>query len=212
MRTVTLAGAVAIWGLIHSLLASNQAKHVAARVLGARFFDGYRLAYNAFAAVSFVPILLLTRAIPGDLLYVVRAPWFFVMLAGQGVAAALILVALWQTDLLSFLGIRQIIGVRRESGLTTAGLYRWSRHPQYFLGLLILWLTPIMTMSFLTVFAVLTVYLFVGATFEERRLRREFGAAYDEYRSRTPMIFPDLRVRKAPTSRPAGTSADQLRG
>jgi protein-S-isoprenylcysteine O-methyltransferase Ste14 len=38
-----------------------------------------------------------------------------------------------------------------------------------------------------------TVYILVGAYFEERKLLREFGAAYAEYKSKTPMLIPWLK-------------------
>lgn len=37
-----------------------------------------------------------------------------------------------------------------------------------------------------------TVYIVVGAFYEERKLEREFGAAYSEYKSKTPMLIPGL--------------------
>jgi protein-S-isoprenylcysteine O-methyltransferase Ste14 len=39
----------------------------------------------------------------------------------------------------------------------------------------------------------LTVYILVGAYFEERKLLREFGQEYAEYRSVTPMLIPGLK-------------------
>ena len=47
--------------------------------------------------------------------------------------------------------------------------------------------------NLLAVILVLSVYVFIGAALEERRLLHEFGAAYSEYRSHTPMIIPGLR-------------------
>jgi protein-S-isoprenylcysteine O-methyltransferase Ste14 len=36
----------------------------------------------------------------------------------------------------------------------------------------------------------------VGAFFEERKLEREFGAAYTEYKAATPMLIPGLVFRR----------------
>jgi protein-S-isoprenylcysteine O-methyltransferase Ste14 len=47
-----------------------------------------------------------------------------------------------------------------------------------------------MTANTLAVFGALTVYLLVGAALEERRLLREFGDAYGDYRRSTPMLLP----------------------
>jgi len=66
------------------------------------------------------------------------------------------------------------------------GLYRWVRHPLYTAGLLFIWLIPVMTANLLALNIGLTIYLITGALFEERKLVREFGEAYIEYRKVTP--------------------------
>lgn len=63
-------------------------------------------------------------------------------------------------------------------------LYRYSRHPLYVATLGILWLRPVMTEGGLLLAAGLTVYLFIGMQFEERKLVRELGEAYREYQRR----------------------------
>ncbi len=37
-----------------------------------------------------------------------------------------------------------------------------------------------------------TVYLIIGSSYEEQKLRDEFGEAYDDYRRRTPAFLPQL--------------------
>jgi len=56
-------------------------------------------------------------------------------------------------------------------------------------------LTPIMTSSLLVLNIGLTIYLVVGALYEERKLVREFGETYIDYQQRTPMIIPLVRGR-----------------
>lgn len=63
-------------------------------------------------------------------------------------------------------------------------LYRYSRHPIYVAVLGILWLRPMMTEGGLLLAATLTVYIFVGMYFEERKLERELGPVYREYQRR----------------------------
>jgi protein-S-isoprenylcysteine O-methyltransferase Ste14 len=118
------------------------------------------------------------------------------MLAGQGVAAFLLLYGVLQTDTLSFVGLRQLVEPDGKPGtLVTSGLYRFVRHPLYSAGLLFLWLTATMTLNQLIVYICATIYIFIGAYFEERKLLREFGAAYAEYKAATPMIIPGLRFK-----------------
>ena len=66
------------------------------------------------------------------------------------------------------------------------------RHPLYTAGLLFLWLTPGMSLNSLTLYIASSLYILVGAYFEERKLLREFGQAYAEYQKQTPMIIPRL--------------------
>jgi protein-S-isoprenylcysteine O-methyltransferase Ste14 len=71
-----------------------------------------------------------------------------------------------------------------------AGLHSWVRHPLYFLGLVLIWLTPQMTINRLVLFAALSLYLYVGTFFEEGRLVAEFGDSYRAYQSQVPRLIP----------------------
>jgi len=187
------------------VLASHSIKESLCRLAGTAARRFYRLAYNGFAVVSFLPILTLMRALPDRVLYLVPAPWQQGMLVGQSLAALLLLAGLLQTDGLTFIGLSQLMNPQAEGNtLVTRGLYRFVRHPLYLFGLIFLWLTPLMTLNMLIVYIALTLYIFAGAWFEERKLLRQFGAAYADYRARTPMIVPGLRFgRKAPQRSPS---------
>jgi protein-S-isoprenylcysteine O-methyltransferase Ste14 len=187
--------AVALYGILHSLLASKSAKALAQRWLGASAERGYRLAYNLFAGVSLLPVLALPALLPDSPLYRIPSPWAYLALAVQGLALLALLVGLWQTGVWSFLGLEQLLRPvgGGNSRLVVRGLYRWVRHPLYTAGLVFLWFTPIMTVNLLALYIGLSLYLVIGAYFEERRLLREFGAAYAEYQRRTPMLVPRLR-------------------
>jgi len=184
---------IAAWGIVHSWLASLSAKDLFRRWFGNGFMRLYRLGYNVFSFVSFLPILWLMVVLPNRALYQVPAPWMYIMLIGQILAALLLLVGVLQTDTLSFVGLRQLIEKdEKPASLVTRGLYRFVRHPLYSAGLLFLWLTPNMTINSLTVYLAATFYILIGAYFEERKLLREFGEAYAVYRRNTPMLIPGL--------------------
>jgi protein-S-isoprenylcysteine O-methyltransferase Ste14 len=182
-----------LWGVIHSILASNAIKTWLTRLIGQRLMRGYRLFYNFFSLVSFLPILYLVAVLPDAPLYSVPAPISYAMILGQGVAALLLLVGVLQTDTLSFIGLRQLFEEERPAKFVTNGLYRLVRHPLYTSGLLFLWLSPQVTVNSFTLYVGATIYIFIGAYFEERKLVREFGAAYAEYKSKTPMLIPWLK-------------------
>lgn len=184
---------VVIWGVVHSIMASLGFKEFLRRTLGDGFMKFYRLLYNVFAVVSFVPILYLMVVLPDENLYQVPSPWSYVMSAGQGISVILLFVTVLQTDSLSFIGLRQLFEEEKSGSLVTNGFYRFIRHPLYTFGLLILWLSPSMSVNSFIVYFALTIYIFVGAYFEERKLLREFGQEYVNYRSVTPMLIPGLK-------------------
>ncbi|HET7142676.1 MAG TPA: hypothetical protein VFI68_01545, partial [Anaerolineales bacterium] len=182
MSIVILLLTLALWGVVHSILASNFAKDM----LGGKGF--YRLGYNIFAGISFLPILYLMFRLPDRAVYQVPAPWKFFLLGAQGIAALLLLIAFLQTDPLSFIGLRQLFEETGSGALVTRGLYRVVRHPLYAFGLLLIWLSPSASQNSLTVYAGATLYTLIGAYFEEQKLIREFGEAYLSYKQNTPML------------------------
>jgi protein-S-isoprenylcysteine O-methyltransferase Ste14 len=189
--------AVLIWGVVHSITASLEVKNWIHRTLGDTGVRFYRLAYNLFSFISFLPILWLMAVLPDRVLYQIPAPWVYLSITGQLVAVVLLVVGVLQTDSLSFVGLRQLFeGKQRPSKMVTQGLYRWMRHPLYTAGLLFIWLTPIMSINSLIVIISATIYIIVGALFEERKLEREFGSAYVEYKAVTPMLIPGLHFRR----------------
>jgi protein-S-isoprenylcysteine O-methyltransferase Ste14 len=186
---------IALWGSIHSLLASLSFKSLLRRTLGDKFMKPYRLLYNIFAVISIAPVLYLMAVLPDEVLYQAPPPWSYLMWLGQGISVFLLFVAVSQTDVLSFAGLRQLIEEEKTGKLVTHGLYRFVRHPLYTFSLLILWLSPKVTINSFIVYLALTLYVLVGAFFEERKLLREFGQEYANYRSVTPMLMPGLKSR-----------------
>jgi protein-S-isoprenylcysteine O-methyltransferase Ste14 len=189
--------AMLIYGLVHSWLASLGFKAWVQHWLGERGSRIYRLAYNLFAVVSLLPVLVLPALLPDQPLYAIPFPWLLISLALQGLAVVALLLGLLQTGLWSFLGLSQLNGGSPSgpSKLVVRGLYRWVRHPLYSAGLVFIWLTPLMTTNLLAFNLGATIYLIVGALFEERKLLREFGEEYANYRARTPMLVPGLKLK-----------------
>lgn len=178
-------------------MASVEAKDWVHRTFGETGRRFYRFFYNIFAVISFAPILWLMVVLPDQVLYRIPVPWVFLSFAGQFAATLVLVVGVLHTGALSFLGLRQLIeGEKRQSRLVTDGLYRWVRHPLYTAGLLFIWLTPVMSQNTLVVMIAATIYIIGGAFFEERKLKREFGREYEEYRSKTPMLIPGLNFRR----------------
>jgi protein-S-isoprenylcysteine O-methyltransferase Ste14 len=188
---------VLLWGMLHSLLASIKVKELVRQVFGPRVDHFYRLAYNVFAGVSFLPVLAVAALTTDRRLYLLSLPLSGLMVLGELLAVAALVIGFRQTDAWEFLGLRQLGESFKPSKLTTSGLYRYVRHPLYTAGLALIWLLPLMTVNVLAINIALTVYVIAGAAFEERKLRREFGQDYADYMAVTPMFILFVKGNKS---------------
>lgn len=140
------------------------------------------------------------------LILVLWQPWAGDVWRVDGVAAVILwgicalgwviaIAATFAIDHLELTGLRQAgwAPLRREdatSGLYVGGMYAVVRHPLMTGLLLAFWATPRMSASHLLFALASTGYIAVGVMFEERDLRRTFGAAYDDYADRVPGLLP----------------------
>ena len=187
---VTLV-AVGLYGGFHSWLASQRVKawlYARWPRLERRF---YRLIYNIIAGITLLPVLAVPAFIPGINLYRIGPPWVFATLLLQAAGLLLIVVGLLQTGPMAFLGLSQLMeGNPSEGALVVSGVYRHIRHPLYTGGMLVIWFTPLMTSSVLALDLGLSLYLYIGSIFEERKLARSFGEPYVEYQRQVPRFIP----------------------
>jgi protein-S-isoprenylcysteine O-methyltransferase Ste14 len=127
---------------------------------------------------------------------------------------SIVLASTFMIDHFDLSGLRQAFFALRGAELPaqsfkTPLLYRIVRHPLMLGLLLAFWATPEMSAGHLLFSIVNTAYILVGLQFEERDLIAEFGATYQQYRRRVPMLLPRIfRRRRAEDSRPrlVGTS------
>ena len=124
-----------------------------------------------------------------------------------------ILASSYMIDHFELFGLRQVIAalcgaVARAHLFKTPLLYRVVRHPIMLGFLVVFWAAPHMTAGHL-LFAVMTTgYILVGVRLEERDLVAQFGARYEQYRRRVPMLMPRCPRPPVPASRPAGSVND----
>jgi protein-S-isoprenylcysteine O-methyltransferase Ste14 len=188
---------VLVYGLIHSLLASMWFKNLICRWMGSSTDRWYRLGFNLLATLTFLPVVAFPALLPDQPLYAIHFPWVLLSSVGQLLAVYALVIGLRQTGVWQFLGLRQLVTSEKVDSpeFVVGGLYRYVRHPLYTAGLVFIWLTPLMTVNILALNLGLSVYLIIGAKFEERKLEREFGKVYLSYREKTPMLIPALRRR-----------------
>jgi protein-S-isoprenylcysteine O-methyltransferase Ste14 len=128
----------------------------------------------------------------------IRAVYF----AGWGV----MITATYLIDHWELFGLRQVNAYCRGRDYTpkpfaVPALYRIVRHPIYLGWLLILWASPVMTVTHLVAALGLTIYILVGIRLEERDLVREFRC-YRQYRRKVPMLIPSTTRRLDPEHEP----------
>jgi protein-S-isoprenylcysteine O-methyltransferase Ste14 len=188
-----------LWATAHSISASSKFKSQVRRKMGARTYDGtYRLLYNITATITFLPVLVAgDRAIPHQIVWQLDRPVNMLFIALQLLGLAGLTVSLLQTDVLRFAGVGQFVrylqgraDVNPSPVLITAGAYRIVRHPLYFFSLLVLWFSPVMTLSLLLFNVAATLYFWIGSGYEERRLAAAFGEKYEAYRRSVPRLVP----------------------
>jgi protein-S-isoprenylcysteine O-methyltransferase Ste14 len=191
---ITPVLSLAAFAVIHSLTASLPFKRLLVRSLGSRADRLYLPAYSLVAVLTLLPLVYQLYKNPGRVLYKMPSPWRWLMVGGQLIAGSLAPRAF--RDAPHRFEIRsQLSGPQTVEGgtLKIRGVYRWVRDPFLLSGLVMIWLTPIMTVNLLIVYLLTIVYLFLGSLHWETRLEAQFGDEYREYRKRVHRIIPGLR-------------------
>ncbi|MCQ3929186.1 MAG: hypothetical protein DPW16_01910 [Chloroflexi bacterium] len=194
--------AILVYGSFHSLLAAFGIKAWFVTAFGRRAYEGvYRLFFNVVATISFLPVLIVVGANPGETMWQVDAPLSYVLLGIQAVGLIGLVISLLQIDTLRFLGLSQYVAWQNgkslplpEEPLQIGGVYALVRHPLYFFSLLLLWPSPMMTTGMLGLYVGVTLYFAVGSLLEEQKLQRAFGQPYLDYQSQVAWMIPYIKL------------------
>lgn len=184
------------FGVQHSGMARPGAKRVMARIVSDTLV---RSTYVLISSLSVVVLMVCWQPI-GIVVWHIESPLPRVALAGGYLAGwALIVRATFLIDHLEMFGLRQVLGHRRdqapvEPGFCTPGAYRLVRHPVHLGWMIVLWMTPTMTLTHLLLSVGMTGYIVVGARLEEKSLVAQFPD-YRQYARKVPMFIPSLRKR-----------------
>jgi len=177
------------FGAGHSLLATPAAR----AWMQDRFGRAYRLAYNGIAVIHLLAVLAVGHGLLGPLPGFGLPAWTIGGLTALSLVGAVLFLwslRFYDTGLLT--GLRQWReGLQSDESepLSLSGPHRLVRHPLYATGFLILWGRALDPLGLATaVWA--SLYLVIGAAFEERKLLRHYGAAYAAYRRRVPAFVP----------------------
>lgn len=182
-----------LFAVQHSAMARPPVKAVLRRWIPAAL---ERTSYVLGTDLCLVLLLVLWQPWGGSVWHV-GGPAGVVLWSLCAIGWLLAIAATFAVDHLELTGLRQA-GWRASgetagnSTLKVDGLHGVVRHPLMTGLLLAFWATPRMGASHLLFAVAMTAYVAVGIRFEERDLRRTFGAAYDDYASRVPALLPGL--------------------
>ena len=177
------------YAALHSLLVSRQFKSLVWRIFGPGMDSWYVKFFSIFAAITLAPLALLFLLSPGKRLYTIKSPWRWLMVTGQLMASIATVLAF--TDAPHRFSIsQQLRKAENPEPLNPRGIYRFVQDPFLLSGLLQMWLTPFMTSRLLVLYAMTSVYLFLGSLHWERRLRYQFGKEYEDYQKEVPRVIP----------------------
>ena len=188
------AALLGLFAVQHSLMARPWFKEKWTRVVPASL---ERSTYVLFSSLALILLFWQWRPL-GGVVWSVEDPLARgVIWALFGFGWGLVLVATFLINHFDLFGLRQVwlqlLGrpyTRLRFG--TPGPYRMVRHPLYVGWLFAFWMAPTMTLAHLLFAVATTGYILIAIRLEERDLVHEFGASYESYRRRVPMLIPSL--------------------
>ena len=186
-----------LFAVQHSVMARRQVKSWLSRRIPTSL---ERTSYVLATDICLALLLALWQPWGGQIWYVDGA-FAVIVWSLFALGWVLAITSTFAIDHLELVGLRQAgwapaRGPDLTSDLYVGGLYAFVRHPLMTGVLLAFWATPRMSASHLLFAVAATGFIAVGVMFEERDLRRTFGASYDEYAARVPALLPRLPVRQ----------------
>ncbi len=188
-----LVSAWIIYGAVHSLLASLTFKEWLFHRWPA-LQPAYRILFNVVAVITLAPQMFLILIYKGETVFSWPPEW-------QWLAHTLSLLAIigfiWSLkfyDLQEFLGLKQWRNrhqpaANSDAQFVISPLHRFVRHPWYSFAFVLMWAREMDAMMLATSIIV-SGYFIIGAYFEERKLVKLYGDAYQKYRRQVPGLVP----------------------
>jgi len=162
--------------------------------VGARY---YRLLYNLFSLLSLLPLLVASLYDKGSVVFSWSGEMIVIRFLLLCLALYFFVAGANGYNMHYFLGLQQIRDGKDHlllgdgQSFSETGILGVIRHPWYLGTLLFVWsVNGVYYQKNVAVAVILTMYLFVGALLEERKILAEYGDCYRDYQKRVSMIVP----------------------
>ena len=190
-------GLVLLFGATHSAMARDGFKRRLTRIVPVA---AERSIYVLQSSFFLGLVVVFWQPIPG-LIWSVAGPTALALTGLSVFGLVIVVLSTFQIGHCELFGLSQIWHNFRgtkspPAAFRTPLLYRIVRHPMQTGVLIALFATPDMTVDRMALAVSLGTYVLIGLHFEERALRREFGAVYASYACEVPMLVPRLRLRR----------------
>lgn len=179
-----------VYYVVHSVLASTSVKAFFQKKLKNQF-RYYRLSYSVFATITLILLLCFQYSFESPVLIKSALIKYFAILFLVFPGMVIMFISIKKYFML-LSGVRSIFTPVPASELKVDGIHRFVRHPLYSGTILFVWglffVFPFL--NNLIAVILLTLYVFIGISFEEKKLVKEFGEKYEAYILKVPMLIP----------------------
>jgi len=183
-----------LFGFQHSLMARDWFKRWISYYLPASL---ERVTYILISSVALALMVWWWQPF-GEMIWDVRNTILGWVLLGLGLfGGIIIMISVSLINSKYFLGWQQIKTQKgaEEMKFVTPLFYQFVRHPIYFGTLLAFWCVPVMSASGMLFSIGMSIYIIIGARYEERNLRLKFGDEYQAYQATVPMLIPFTKMK-----------------
>ena len=183
---------MSLFAIQHSVMARQPFKRWLTRYVPASM---ERSTYVLFASLTLALLYWQWRPIPVVVWQIDNTQIALALTGFSLVGWLIVLTSTFLINHFELFGVQQVVNnlVGREMPaprFRTPLYYKFVRHPIYLGFVIAFWAAPTMTLGHLLFAAVITCYIFVGISLEERDLLALFGDDYRRYRNRVSMLLP----------------------
>lgn len=179
-----------LFSLFHSLFAGEKFK-IFLQALLKRKYKYYRILYSVIAFLNLSIILVYYFTMSSIMLWQVTVIEIIIAIAGI-ITGGVMMVFFAAKFFFELSGADIFLKTKKSQVLIKTSLYKYVRHPLYLSTLLFVWSIffwqPMLHNLICCV--CITVYTIIGIYFEEKKLIKNFGESYIQYRKKTPMLIP----------------------